>query len=428
MMSGRQAEHIVVIGAGAAGLMAARELARAGRTVTILEARDRCGGRIFPQPAADFGYRAEAGAEFIHGEAPVTHALLREAGLAVEPTRGTRWSAENGALTRSDFFVSPHLDRLQERLAALKADGTVTAFLQQQFPGPDYDELRQSFVRMVQGYDAADPDRASILAVRDEWMGSGRNKSSRIVGGYGALIDFLAADCRKLGVAIRLRAVVTAIETSGGKILVRCVGGDAHAGDAAILTVPVAMIPEIALPPDVRAKAAAAAHIGFGNVIKFLFRFRSRWWASFQGQDLSDLSFVRSGGAVPVWWTQNPAEHPVLVGWLAGPPSTRLAHLDEAALVEAGIGSLAGAFGLQPKQLSDDLVAARAIDWSKDPFARGGYSYTTPETHAARATLVSAAADGVFFAGEALYQGDDMGIVEAALASGGETARTVLGR
>lgn len=424
-MNALKAQHIVVIGAGAAGLMAARELARAGKKVTILEARDRCGGRIYPLPASEFGYRAEAGAEFIHGEAPVTHALLREAGLAAQPTQGTRWSAENGALARSDFFSSSHLDRLRERLVALKADGTVTEFLQQQFPGPEHDELRQSFVRMVQGYDAADPDRASILAVRDEWTGSGRNKSSRIIGGYGALIDFLVADCQRLGVTIHLRAVVTAIETGDGKILVRCTSGDAHAGDAAILTVPVAMIPEIALPPAVSAKAAAAAHIGFGNVIKFLFRFRSRWWTSGKGQDLSDLSFLRSGGTVPVWWTQNPAEHPVLVGWLAGPPSKRLAHLDESALVEAGIGSLAGAFGLQQKQLSDDLVAARAVDWSKDPFARGGYSYTTPETHAARAALESAGADGVFFAGEALYEGDDMGIVEAALASGRETAQIV---
>jgi monoamine oxidase len=73
-------DHIVVIGAGAAGLMAARELARAGKRVTILEARDRCGGRIHPLPSADFLYPAEGGAEFVHGEAPVTHGLLREAG------------------------------------------------------------------------------------------------------------------------------------------------------------------------------------------------------------------------------------------------------------------------------------------------------------------------------------------------------------
>jgi monoamine oxidase len=424
-MSGLQAKHIVVIGAGAAGLMAARELARAGKRVTILEARDRCGGRICPLPVTEFGYPAEAGAEFIHGDAPVTHALLREAGLAVRPTQGTRWNVQNGTLTRNELS-NPHLDRLHERLAGLTTDATVTAFLAQQFPGPEYAELRQFVLRMVQGYDAADPDRASILAVRDEWMGSGRNKSSRIVGGYGALIDFLAADCRKLGVAIHLRAVVTAIERSSRQTQVRCAGGDTHVGDIAILTVPLALLPDIVLPPAVREKAAAAADIGYGNVIKFLFRFRSRWWASVSGQNLSDLSFLRSGGIVPVWWTQNPAEHPVLTGWLAGPPSQRLAHLDGDGLVAAGVASLADAFGFSPKQLADDLVAVRAIDWAKDPFARGGYSYITPETRAARATLESAGAHGVLFAGEALYGGEDMGIVEAALASGRDTARLIL--
>ena len=64
-------DHIVVMGAGAAGLMAARELVRTGKKVTIPEARDRCGGRIRPLPSADFGYPAEGGAEFVHGEAPV---------------------------------------------------------------------------------------------------------------------------------------------------------------------------------------------------------------------------------------------------------------------------------------------------------------------------------------------------------------------
>jgi monoamine oxidase len=92
--------HADHIGAGAAGLMAARELGRAGKKVTILEARDRCGGRIHPLPAAEFGYPAEGGAEFVHGEAPVTHGLLREAGLSLLPIQGTQWTVEEGKFSR----------------------------------------------------------------------------------------------------------------------------------------------------------------------------------------------------------------------------------------------------------------------------------------------------------------------------------------
>src|SRR5437764_9181844 len=98
-MASRPLTHFVVVGAGAAGLMAARELARAGKTVTILEARDRCGGRIYPLQADEFGYPAEGGPEFVHGAAPVTRALMREAGLSLLPRGGTRWSTRTGALS-----------------------------------------------------------------------------------------------------------------------------------------------------------------------------------------------------------------------------------------------------------------------------------------------------------------------------------------
>src|SRR5438876_9508746 len=97
--------HVLIVGAGAAGLMTAREVARAGKRVTILEARDRCGGRIYPLPVAEFGYPAEGGAEFVHGAAPVTRAIMREAGLALLPRGGRRWSTRTGALSPEAFAL-----------------------------------------------------------------------------------------------------------------------------------------------------------------------------------------------------------------------------------------------------------------------------------------------------------------------------------
>src|ERR1700755_3509665 len=125
-------EHIVIVGAGAAGLMAACERARAGKRVTILEARDRCGGRIYSLPVQEFGYPAEGGAEFVHGAAPVTRALMREARLSLSPMEGTHWSARRGTLAPNDSPL-PDADRLVRALRGLQADLPVIEFLDAYF-------------------------------------------------------------------------------------------------------------------------------------------------------------------------------------------------------------------------------------------------------------------------------------------------------
>ncbi|MCK1715856.1 MULTISPECIES: NAD(P)/FAD-dependent oxidoreductase [unclassified Bradyrhizobium] len=416
-------EHIVIVGAGAAGLMAARELARAGRRVTILEARDRCGGRIHPLPAALFGYSADGGAEFVHGEAPVTRGLMREAGLSLQKIEGTQWSFDGAKFLREDRD-DPHEAELQAVLRELKDDLTVADFLRRHFAGNDYARMRHSIARMVEGYDAADPERASTLALREEWMDGGHSPQGRIGGGYGALIDFLAAECRRHGVAIRPGCVVSAVEQAGGAASVRCTGGGVHACDRVILTVPLPLLREIALPQAARDKAAAADQIGFGNVIKILLRFKRHWWRD-RRAELADMTFLLSDETIPVWWTQRPFAHPVLTGWFGGPRTAKLAKLDTQALVDAGLDSLAAMFGLSREDVARDVVAAAATNWAQDPFARGAYSWATPQTRAAQAIL--ARTDGlVLFSGEALYRGRDMGTVEAALASGLETAGTIM--
>src|SRR4030088_2508460 len=168
-MARPHAAHIVVIGAGAAGLMAARELPVAGKRVTILEARERCGGRIYPLPAAEFGYPAEGGAEFVHGVAPVTRSLMREAGLSLSPRGGTRWSVRNGAFSPADPSL-PDTTRFYQALREVKADLPIAEFLETHFADRRYDELRRSITRTVEGYARHAPRRATSHAIGGKWL------------------------------------------------------------------------------------------------------------------------------------------------------------------------------------------------------------------------------------------------------------------
>jgi len=421
----RSLTHFVIVGAGAAGLMTARELARAGKKVTILEARDRCGGRIYSLPALEFGYPAEGGAEFVHGAAPVTRALMREAGLSLVPIDGTRWSARNGAFSPNESRLA-HATLLNRALSELKTDLPVAEFLQTHFTDRKYAELCNAVKRMVEGYDAADPDRASTFAFRDEWMGHGLRQQGRIAGGYGALIKFLVSECRGQGATFHLSSIVTAIEESRGQIAVYCDDGTSYEADAAVLTVPLPILRDISLPHGLHEKVTASTDIGFGNVVKILLRFTTKWWTNSAGRDLSDLSFLFSSARVPVWWTQHPAEYPVLTGWFAGPKADTVSRLTVSELLTMGLNSLTEIFNLPLHRITRDLITSQAINWGLDAFARGAYSYATPKTRQAQMALRKLDAGAVFFSGEALYAGRDMGTVEAALANGTQTAQAIL--
>ena len=116
----------------------------------------------------------------------------------------------------------------------------------------------------------------------------------------------------------------------------------------------------------------------------------------------------------------------MLTGWFAGPKADRVSSLTATGLVDIGLASLAEIFDLPVDRISSDLVVSQAINWGNDRFARGAYSYATPRTREAQSLLGRLDRGAIFFSGEALYAGPDMGTVEAALANGQETAQAIL--
>ena len=142
---------VIIIGAGAAGLLAMRDLAKAGYHVCMLEAAGFAGGRISTIKESFENY-AESGAEFIHGKLPFTVQLLKEAGLSYEAVEGKMISVQQGQWQSEEHY--DHWDEFMKQLRKLKTDITVLQFLEENFSNPEYIHLRQAVQRCSAPSDA----------------------------------------------------------------------------------------------------------------------------------------------------------------------------------------------------------------------------------------------------------------------------------
>lgn len=418
-------KKIIIIGAGASGLMAAKELAKAGKQVTILEARDRIGGRIYTLETNAMGYMAEAGAEFIHGDLPLTKSLIKEAGLTLIPTDGKLYTKRDGNFLQEKEFI-PHWNEVLKRLNEVEEDIPIAKFLNDNYPVESYPELHRSINTFVEGYDAADPNRASTIALREEWIGENKATQYRIKEGYGALINFLKSECEKYNVELILNSVVTTLTIEQQKAVIQCANFKKYDASKIILTTPLPVLKNINFNPPIPKKLKAASKIGFGVVIKFLLRFNDRWWLTTQKEDLENAGFIFSDEFIPTWWTQHPNPYPVLTGWLAGPKAENFIHYSSVELLEAALTSLTNIFKINKEEIKNKLINYKIINWGADPYTLCAYAYATPETTTAKAELLKSIENIMFLSGEALYKGTEMGTVEAALASGKNTSTQIL--
>ncbi len=423
--------NVIVIGAGAAGLMAAKILAAEGLNVLVLEARERLGGRI-NTIKSPFSFECEAGAEFIHGNLRLTKNLLTEAGLKQAKVEGEMYSMKDGALFEEEDLAEGWnvlLKRLQEPVSDL----TVKQFLNKYLPEVKYAGVKESFKRYVQGYDAANIDDASVFSIREE-MENEDEEQFRIDNGYVGLINYLAKKSERNGCKIKTAETVKQInwQTNRAKVITN---NNTYSADKILITVPIGVLRAkeyeagaIKFNPRLVQQEKAINNIGFGGVIKILIAFDEAFWFDnkfLEARNIDKAFFFFADTFIPTWWTQYPDEKPLLVGWLAGPCAEENSNLVDEQFLEKAIASLSDIFRIPLDYLTKKVKAHKVFNWVKDPYSKGAYSYATVLTKNAKETLNMPVQDTIYFAGEALSD-TVPGTVEAALQSGKASASKIL--
>jgi monoamine oxidase len=437
---------IIVVGAGVAGLTVATELSKKKFSVTVLEARERIGGRIFTHWEPGLDTPIELGAEFVHGRPPEVWELFRGRTSDLVEVQGESWcSFANSGVTPCDFF--DQVNKILERMDDKSPDESFTDFLSRcwknQRRDPKLEDAKRRATAYVSGFNAADPQLVGV-----HWLVESMRAEEKIDGerafrpkhGYAQLVGMLESDLKKLGVPVLTGTVVDSI--TWNHRLPQLVARTSHGSETfiaqrVVVTVPLAVLqapPEQAgairfspsLPEE---KLLALRKMEMGKVIRVVFRFRSRFWDRItpsKGGTLSDLSFLFTEDEIfPTWWTRAPEGSPTITGWAPFRSAEQLSGKGESFVIEAGIATLARVFNHPREHIDWEFLSAHYHDWQTDPFARGAYCYGKVGSDGAQGIL-SAPVDGkLFFAGEATDTSGNNGTVHGAIASARRAVREV---
>ncbi|KGF73302.1 hypothetical protein DO97_20980 [Neosynechococcus sphagnicola sy1] len=364
----------LIIGAGAAGLAAGSTLEAAGQAVTLLEARNRLGGRVWTDRSFS-NFPIENGAEFIHGDRALTWQWVRELGAETIPVpKFSSYAYEqDGTLYRyEDVITWPDLPRVfgleDQELATidpLAADRSLQTWLSQLGLTP---QAQRIGAHLLANLYLAAPEHLGVAdwahEMRVHHAGTG---NFRLRDGYDHVLHHLAQ-----GLTIHQQTAVQSVRWDVTPLEIRAIAQGQpvlYTADQVVITVPLALLQQQTIdftPALPTAKQQAIQALRMGPAVKLQLAFRECFWEP-------EVSLYMGLGTVPVWWSpsyQRPDAHPVLTAFVGGARALALNAVSEAEALQLAVADLCRLFGSdRPRQ---DLVKGRRISWIDDPWTRGG--------------------------------------------------------
>jgi len=431
---------VVVVGAGMAGLSAARALAEAGRRVLLLESQSRIGGRILTERVGDEVF--ELGAEFVHGRPPELIALIEEARLTLVEREGTHLNFEGGRLSVRGQAADSESE--EEGGEASEEDFFAPLDQLEDFAGPDVsfadwvatqalpEEVRKALISYVEGFNAADYREISAQALGFQQKAEEEIEGDRafhVEGGYDRLPAFLAAQFERAGGTLRADTRVLKVMWNRGRVVVQTNRGS-FTGRQIVVTLPLAVLQAntVAFEPAPGDVLTHASRLRMGQARRISLHLRERFWAELDPQPgLAQLSFLFTSEKLPaVWWTGHPEPGNALTGWVGGPRSSQLEGLSAEELGRRACSTLAEVFRLEDAALAGLLRGCFSHDWYADPNFLGAYSYVATGGLDASLGMAEPVEDTLYFAGEHTDTTGHWGTVHAALRSGLRAAAQIL--
>jgi monoamine oxidase len=376
---------VAIIGAGAAGLGAARALENSSLSVLVLEARDRVGGRGYTIEAAP-NVIFDVGCGWLHSADKNSFVkIAQQLEFKVDKTRPP-WREKGSHIgfpprERVEFIAA--LDAFYERAEAAAKSGTDTAASLYLEPGNRWNPMIDALSTYING---SELDRVSILdmnAYEDTEI------NWRVRRGYGTLMAAYGAPC-----PIVLDCNVTLIDHSGARVRLETSRGTLSAGKV-IVTVPTNLIADEAIRfhPALPAKVDAAHGLPLGLADKVMLALDQPDALPKDG-NLRGATMRTAMGSFHL----RPFGQPCIEGYFGGRFARELEVAGNGALAAQSIDEIAALLGNDYRRKLKPLAESR---WAHDPFARGSYSHALPG-HAGKRAVLAAPVDGrLFFAGEA---------------------------